>query len=181
MYQMERVKLNEKYKQKDESIRSLSTQLQVNKLALHEVYNCLIAYINLVDSKPMQQQQQDSSTEEAQAHSESIVKENVEGSSSNDNSKEDQENKHQKAQYLFNRIQLLLSELTQSSSTTLQAIGTLNQSMNKIANQTTSQSLSSQFIQNNKQQQSIIDTKSVQNGKIHTMLCSNCYGDLFVV
>lgn len=31
MYQMERIKLNEKYKIKDEAIRSLSTQLQVNK------------------------------------------------------------------------------------------------------------------------------------------------------
>lgn len=32
MYQMERLKLNEKYKVKDEAIRSLSTQLQVNKV-----------------------------------------------------------------------------------------------------------------------------------------------------
>lgn len=32
MYQMERLKLNEKYKIKDELIRTLSTQLQVNKV-----------------------------------------------------------------------------------------------------------------------------------------------------
>lgn len=34
MYQMERKKLNQKYKEKDESIRSLSTQLQVNKVRI---------------------------------------------------------------------------------------------------------------------------------------------------
>ena len=39
MYQLERKKLNQKYKEKDESIRSLSTQLQVNKVAIFE--NCL--------------------------------------------------------------------------------------------------------------------------------------------
>ena len=33
MYQVERTKLNEKYKIKDEAIRTLSTQLQVNKVS----------------------------------------------------------------------------------------------------------------------------------------------------
>ena len=33
MYQMERNKLSEKYRVKDELIRSLSTQLQVNKVS----------------------------------------------------------------------------------------------------------------------------------------------------
>ncbi len=32
MYQLERQKLNKKYKEKDEAIRSLSTQLQVDKV-----------------------------------------------------------------------------------------------------------------------------------------------------
>lgn len=183
---MERVKLNDKYKQKDESIRSLSTQLQVNKLALHEVYNCLIAYINLVQSKPVQEKK-GPSTEAAQDESETNLKEKTENSpedsSSNDISKEDEANKQQKAQYLFGRIQLLLTELTQNSSATLQAIGTLNQFSNNFANQTTSQAFSSKIIENNKQkqQQNIMDPKSVQNVRIHTMLCSNCYGDLFVV
>ncbi len=34
MYQMERLKLNEKYKVKDETIRSLTTQLQINKVKI---------------------------------------------------------------------------------------------------------------------------------------------------
>ena len=44
MYQLERKKLNQKYKEKDESIRSLSTQLQVNKLALHEINKNLTTF-----------------------------------------------------------------------------------------------------------------------------------------
>ncbi len=44
MYQLEREKLNKKYELKDESIRSLSTQLQVNKLALNELNNYFGAY-----------------------------------------------------------------------------------------------------------------------------------------
>lgn len=38
MYQMERTKLSEKYKIKDEAIRSLSTQLQVNRVSLDFKY-----------------------------------------------------------------------------------------------------------------------------------------------
>ena len=41
---MEREKLNKKYELKDEAIRSLSTQLQVNKLALNELNNYFGAY-----------------------------------------------------------------------------------------------------------------------------------------
>jgi hypothetical protein len=44
MYQLEREKLNKKYELKDEAIRSLSTQLQVNKLALNELNNYFGAY-----------------------------------------------------------------------------------------------------------------------------------------
>ena len=50
MYQMEREKLNKKYELKDETIRSLSTQLHINKLALQELNNYFGAYIRIGDS-----------------------------------------------------------------------------------------------------------------------------------
>ena len=50
MYQMEKKKLNQKYKEKDESIRSLSTQLQINKLALLEINSYLMALTKLSKS-----------------------------------------------------------------------------------------------------------------------------------
>jgi hypothetical protein len=46
MYQVEREKLAQKYRMKDETIRKLNTQLQMNKFAIKELNDYFNQYLN---------------------------------------------------------------------------------------------------------------------------------------
>lgn len=46
MYQVQREKLDQKYRSKDETIRKLNTQLQMNKFAVKELSECFNQYLN---------------------------------------------------------------------------------------------------------------------------------------
>ena len=173
MYQMERTKLNEKYKIKDEAIRSLSTQLQVNKLALHEVYNYLNAFTRLNQTsdalKPTSNQDDSDPTE-------------------NEDQNQQETETEQKKLYLLQQIQKLLNELTFNSSSTLNSVNSVieaqqqspsNSKLHKsrlAAAQQTINSLSS-----NKNHDSEIDPHSIAAFRKETIQCSYCYGDLFVI
>jgi hypothetical protein len=151
MYQMERLKLNDKYKIKDESIRSLSTQLQVNKLALHEINNYLNAFARLSQTKTQTLNQEEEEEEE-----ETKTTQNLTGDSKRD--------------YLLQQMQALINELTSKSSTTLNALSaTTTSPFNSISSQ--------KKLQNETQ----INPKSIADFRSQTFICSECYGDLFIV
>ncbi|CAF0892932.1 unnamed protein product [Brachionus calyciflorus] len=154
MYQMERSKLNEKYKIKDEALRSLSTQLQVNKLALIEINNYLNGFIKL-----FKQEQE----------------EGEEGEDEND----DDDNRLRKMEFILVQIQNLLFNLTQTSSSQLIKVDTRHQMNN---NQQDNNNLSSQSTSNGNHQihQEKME-KSVAKFRTETIICSSCYGDLFIV
>lgn len=171
MYQMERKKLNQKYKEKDESIRSLSTQLQVNKLALNELSNYLSKFLKHSSRAP------------AVLEDASIGKEESEGQSGQSEDKKDMNEVHpdtedsneQKKQYLLKEMEKLLSQLTQSSSNTLNAVNsTIIERSSKIATPV-------KLAANSSNSNLSIEESGLRAFKSELVLCSSCYGDLFIV
>ena len=84
--------------------------------------------------------------------------------------------------YLLNQIQTLLNDLTNSSSTTLNQISSmqiksLNSSSSDFSNKTNYNNPNGLSKLNENQ----INPKSVADFRSQTFLCSECYGDLFIV
>ncbi len=99
----------------------------------------------------------------------------------------EQENESQKVNepkkvYLLNQIQSLLNDLTNSSSTTLNKISP----MQIKSSGSTSTDFSNKINYNNqngldKSNENQINPKSIADFRSQTFLCSECYGDLFIV
>ena len=99
----------------------------------------------------------------------------------------EQENESQKVNepkkvYLLNQIQSLLNDLTNSSSTTLNTISV----MQIKSPSSTSSDFSNKISFNNqngldKSNENQINPKSIADFRSQTFLCSECYGDLFIV
>ena len=144
-------KLNKKYALKDETIRSLSTQLQVNKLALNELNNYFGAFIRVSTTQ-----------------------------TTNTNVEEEEEDQNKKKTFILIQAQSLLNELTSSSSNTLQRSQTAYTS-SAINQQEYSNIDKIKQKQNNQQQQQAIDDINVKAFRSTVSVCPSCHGDLFVV
>ena len=82
----------------------------------------------------------------------------------------------QKRDFVFRQIQQLLNELTYNSSSTLNLIATTQAKSSTKDNEiNVANDLNSKLSINR------IDPKSISNFKSQTILCSSCYGDLFIV
>ena len=82
----------------------------------------------------------------------------------------------QKRDFLLKQVQQLLNELTFNSSSTLNSI-TASQAKNSIRDD----EMNAASDLNDKLSINKIDPKSVSNFRSQTILCSSCYGDLFIV
>ena len=94
----------------------------------------------------------------------------------------EQENESQKVNepkkaYLLNQIQSLLNDLTNSSSTTLNKISP----MQIKSPSSTSSDFSNKINGLDKLNENQINPKSIADFRSQTFLCSECYGDLFIV
>lgn len=175
MYQMEKKKLNQKYKEKDESIRSLSTQLQVNKLALLEINTYLTAFMKLQESS----EEKKTETIEAGNVSEEAKTDNLatgdQDAIENSATSEDDDSKKQ---HLLLQMGKILAQLTTNSSNTLNTI------TNSIIEQKKRHLPQSPTAHANSAVDSKIDQvqrSAVTAFRSDLVLCSSCYGDLFIV
>lgn len=82
----------------------------------------------------------------------------------------------QKRDFVFRQIQQLLNELTYNSSSTLNSIAAT-----QAKNSTKDNEINVANDLNSKLSINQIDPKSISNFKSQTILCSSCYGDLFIV
>lgn len=121
MYQVQREKLAQKYKDslKDESIRSLSTQLQVNRLALGELSSYFSTLLKYVDNSSIKQQEVVEGQEPPAAGEPS-------GAQGQANDAVDSSSKRE---FLVNQISSLLVELTENSSRTLNQVSANQQNL----------------------------------------------------
>ncbi len=187
MYQLERQKLNQKYKEKDEAIRSLSTQLQVNKLALHEISNYLQTFKSYTDKE----------NNKTTTTTLDVVDSKIETNNEENKENEDKiEYIQSKKVYLLARIEDILNQLTGNSSATLNAIASSLVVGNKQTNLRESSRISQSAVN------SLSENKSIENNHNHNhnvanlsiddlnaiaafrskaSMCSSCYGDLFIV
>ena len=81
----------------------------------------------------------------------------------------------QKRDFVFRQIQQLLNELTYNSSSTLNLIAATQAKNSKDNEINVANDLNSKLSINQ------IDPRSISNFKSQTILCSSCYGDLFIV
>lgn len=164
-YQIEREKLGKKHALKDETIRSLSTQLQVNKLALQEINNYFAAYIRV------------SATTSASTLA-----------------PEEENELNKKKTFILIQAQSLLNELLSTSATTLQNSMSSNASSSSSTSSPSNSDQLNSIGKNNvnklnnhhqrHQQLSsepVIDSNSIQAFKSILNVCPSCHGDLFVV
>ena len=197
MYQMERLKLNEKYKIKDETIRSLATQLQVNKLALSELSQYFNAFTKLSSQSSLQvatsgevnESDETKLNKEDSLNNQSndtvIIKEEIDsvvdhGEFNNDNSDDSEK---EKKVFLLNQIESLLNDLTIKTSNTLNQASDTSGSGGSPNLGSKNKLLFSNDSNNNKLSESTtnsINAKSISDFRVNTILCSNCYGDLFI-
>lgn len=171
---MEKKKLNQKYKEKDESIRSLSTQLQVNKLALLEINTYLTAFMKLQESP---EEKQTETIEAGNASEETKIDNSATGDQDaieNSVTSEDDSKK----QHLLLQMEKILAQLTTNSSNTLDTI------TNSIIEQKRRHLPQSPTARANSTVDSKIDQvqrSAVTAFRSDLVLCSSCYGDLFIV
>lgn len=92
------------------------------------------------------------------------------------------ENK-QKREFILAQVQNLLNNLTQTSSSALSTLSNELTSSSQInSSKTGSKDLEYPSLSNNiRANQGEIDQKSVAKFRSETVICSNCYGDLFIV
>ena len=130
-------------------------------MALHEIHNYLMAFVKLsqIDS---------TSSDAATAQSSEVETSN-----------------QPKKTYLLGQIQSLLNELTLSSTTTLDVVSSTQSKSNSSASPSPTSSPKLDSVNsaslNNKLAANQIDPKSVASFRAQTFLCSECYGDLFIV
>lgn len=171
MYQMEKKKLNQKYKEKDESIRSLSTQLQVNKLALLEINTYLTAFMKLQESSEAAKEVKDV-TEEIESdnlETDKATEEQGTVAASGDDSKK---------QHLLLQMEKILAQLTTDSSNALNTItnSIIEQKKRHMSPQAANANSSTADSKIDQAQRS-----AVAAFRSDLVLCSSCYGDLFIV
>lgn len=180
MYQMERKKLNQKYKEKDETIRSLSTQLQLNKLALQEINNYLSTYMKYSDTSS-QKKAEEPLEEDATEATKDLIDAELE------EIEVVQDDQLQKKQHLLAQMEKLLATVTQNSSSTLNTVNAaiIAQKTNSTVDHGHSHghghshdhSHNNEVKNNNKH----IDGSSVKKFRSEIILCSSCDGELFIV
>jgi hypothetical protein len=163
MYQVEREKLSDKYKQKDESIRSLSTQLQLNKLALLEINKYFQTFIGFSDMDGHSNQDKSSKEEEEEEE------ENVDNKS--------------KREFIQGQIKQLLTELTNNSTKTLDKVNENESSnSNEINNLQKVINYKSALVNNRQHDDTDSKLEAEQRAASRSViLCNSCEGDLFVV
>lgn len=123
-------------------------------MALHEINNNLNAFLIL---SQVNNEQNKSDTTGANANA-------------------DANGLEQKRDFVFRQIQQLLNELTYNSSSTLNSIAAT-----QAKNSTKDNEINVANDLNSKLSINQIDPKSISNFKSQTILCSSCYGDLFIV
>lgn len=130
------------------------------KLALSEIYNYLNAFIQL--------------------NSESVVNEESEKPPESNS-----QDINDKKTYLLTQIQGLLGELTFRSSSTLASLASTNNTASTPSSSAQPANLpaaiSAKLQAANASNNSPIDPKSIVSFRNETVLCSYCYGDLFVI
>jgi hypothetical protein len=161
MYQMEREKLNKKYELKDETIRSLCTQLQINKLALQELNNYFGAYIRIGDSSS----EEDSKKMFILIQAQSLLNELTSRSSSS----------LQNSMNNFSSSNRLNPNNNNNNSNNINMVNKLKQNLAHTSNH------HNEHHEKQEQHANDIDPVSVQAFRSKVSVCPSCQGDLFVV
>ncbi len=135
---------------------------------MHEINNYLNAFVKLSQFEQTRNNSDPSSEKAAQEPL---------------NVDESQTLNESKRIYLLNQIQALLNDLTHSSSTTLSQ---MSSTQTKSANSSSSDLSSNKINYANydglgKLNENQINPKSIADFRSQTFLCSECYGDLFIV
>jgi hypothetical protein len=150
------------------------------KLALNEIYSYLNAYIQL--NQPVEEEE--ASSQQQKPEGETAETQTDEAREADLAKAQEAADLEQKRAYLLFQIQKMLNDLTVRSSSTLTSLANAasaqsNSSPVEMSSKITNPKIAAAVASN--QQQSTISSNSITNFRNETILCANCYGDLFVI